>query len=142
MNYIVDHSVAFMWVVPEPLSPNADRLRDDFRNAIHNLHVPDLFTTEVANSLVVAERRGRILVGQSTVLFADVATTMPFIHASYPDVLTRAHAIAASSVASVYDALYVALAEKEKCELVTADDRLVRNLQSRFPFIVALKSLP
>jgi predicted nucleic acid-binding protein len=131
-----------MWVVPEPLSPKADRLREDFRNAIYDLHVPDLFTTEVANALVVTERRGRILAGQNTVLFADVATTMPAIHASYPDVLPRAHAIAASTVVSVYDALYVALAEQQKCELVTGDDRLVRNLRARFPFIVALASLP
>jgi predicted nucleic acid-binding protein len=80
--------------------------------------------------------------GQSTVLFADIATTMPAIHATYPDVLPRAHTIAASTVVSVYDALYVALAEKETCELVTGDDRLVRNLQARFPFIVALSSLP
>ena len=43
---------------------------------------------------------------------------------------------------SVYDCLYVALAEQEKCDLVTADDRLVRTLQSQFPFIVALSSLP
>jgi predicted nucleic acid-binding protein len=42
----------------------------------------------------------------------------------------------------VYDCLYVALADREGCELVTADDRLVRNLQHRFPFIVSLASLP
>ena len=28
----------------------------------------------------------------------------------------------------VYDCLYVSLAEREGCELVTADDRLIRNL--------------
>jgi predicted nucleic acid-binding protein len=28
----------------------------------------------------------------------------------------------------VYDCLYVALAEREKCDLVTADEKLVRNL--------------
>src|SRR5258707_7851621 len=124
MKYVIDCSVAFMWVVPEPLSPKADKLRDDFRNAVHELLAPDLFPTEVANALVVAERRGRIPPGQSTDLFADVATTMPAIHATYPDVLTRAHAIAAGTVVSVYDALYVALAERKKCELVTAGDQL------------------
>jgi hypothetical protein len=69
--------------VPEPLSPKTDALRDDFRNAIHELLTPDLFPTEVANALVVAERRGRILPGQSLLLFDDVATTMPaFISAT------------------------------------------------------------
>ena len=41
----------------------------------------------------------------------------------------------------VYDCLYVALAERRKCKLVTADDRLVNNLRPHFSFIVALASL-
>jgi predicted nucleic acid-binding protein len=41
----------------------------------------------------------------------------------------------------VYDCLYVALAENEGCELVTADDKLVKNLKM-FPFIIQLSSLP
>ncbi len=41
-----------------------------------------------------------------------------------------------------YDCLYVAMAEREQCELVTADDKLVRNLQPQFPFIASLVSLP
>ena len=43
---------------------------------------------------------------------------------------------------SVYDAIYVALAERESCELVTADDKLVKNLQPQFPFIRSLASMP
>ena len=35
-----------------------------------------------------------------------------------------------------------ALAEREGCLFITADDKLVRNLQGRFPFIVPLASLP
>ncbi len=42
----------------------------------------------------------------------------------------------------VYDCLYVALAERETCQLVTADDKLVRNLQPHCSFIVALAALP
>ena len=43
---------------------------------------------------------------------------------------------------SVARCLYIALAEREHCELVTADDKLVRNLQPHFPFVVSLASLP
>lgn len=39
-------------------------------------------------------------------------------------------------------ALKWVLAEPESCELVTADTRLVNNLQARFPFIIELASLP
>ena len=42
----------------------------------------------------------------------------------------------------IYDALYVALAKRESCELLTADEKLVVNLKSDFPFVVSLASLP
>jgi predicted nucleic acid-binding protein len=41
-----------------------------------------------------------------------------------------------------YDCLYVALAEREGCPLITADDRLVRSLQPTYPFITSLASFP
>jgi predicted nucleic acid-binding protein len=50
--------------------------------------------------------------------------------------------MAAACGQSVYDCLYVALAERESCELVTADDQLVRKLRPQFPFIIPLASLP
>ncbi len=42
--------------------------------------------------------------------------------------------ISSAARIGVYDCLYVALAEREKCELVTADDKLIKNLQPSFPF--------
>jgi len=40
------------------------------------------------------------------------------------------------------DCLYVALAEREGCELVTADSRLLNSLQPSFPALLDLASLP
>ncbi len=42
----------------------------------------------------------------------------------------------------VYDCLYVAPAEREVCQLITADTKLLNNLGTQFPFIVSLASLP
>ena len=41
----------------------------------------------------------------------------------------------------VYDCLYVALAERDGCELLTADDRLVRVLRPLYPALTPLASL-
>jgi predicted nucleic acid-binding protein len=142
MKYVIDASTGFKWSVTEPLSDKAKKLRDGFRNAVHELLAPDLFPTEVANALLVAERRGAILPGQGTLFLADILTTLPRIHPSTPALLPRAYAIAELMQASVYDCLYVALAEKEGCELITADDKLVRKLQPRFSFVAPLSSLP
>lgn len=142
MKYVIDASIGFKWEVVELHSDKALRLRDDFRNSVHELLTPDLFPTEVANALLVAERRGRILSGQGPLFLADVLTTLPHIHPSLPDLVPRAYAIAELTKASVYDCLYVVLAERRKCELITADDKLVMKLQPHFTFVVPLASLP
>lgn len=142
MKYVVDASIGFKWEVAELHSDKAQQLRDDYQNAVHELLAPDLFPTEVANALLVAQRRGRLLPGQGPLLLADVFTTLPRIHPSLPDLVPRAYAVAELTQASVYDCLYVALAEREKCQLITADDKLVKKLQPHFSFVVPLASLP
>jgi predicted nucleic acid-binding protein len=142
MRYVLDACDALKWVLPEPDSAIALRLRDDFRNGVHELLAPDVFPAEVGHALAKAERRGIIPAASGAPRLADVLRTLPQLFPSLPDLLPRAYAIASQARIGVYDCLYVALAEREGCELVTADDRLVRNLQARFPFIVPLASLP
>lgn len=142
MRHVLDCSVAFKWVVAESDTAKALRLRDDYRKAALELLAPDLFPTEIANAILVAERRGRISPGQGTQLLIDILNTLPLLRPALPNLLPRAYAIAELTQASVYDCLYVALAEQEGCELITADDKLVKNLQPQFPFIVSLTSLP
>ncbi len=141
MRYIIDSSVAFKWVVPESDSDKAERLRNNFRNGIDELLAPDVFSLELAHALTRAERQGRIPVGQTGVLWADVMIVPPQLYPSGP-LTPQAIAISSAERVGVYDCLYVALAEREGGELTTADDRLVRNLQPHFPFIISLASLP
>jgi len=42
----------------------------------------------------------------------------------------------------MYDCLYVALSEAQQCQLITADDKLVKTLQPQFPLIIHLSALP
>lgn len=141
MNYVIDSSVAFKWVVAEADTPKAIRLRDEFRQGFIELLAPDLFPTELGNALLMAERRGRIQPGEGATFFVDVLTTPPLLHSAIP-LLTRAYEAAHQTRATLYDCLYVALAEREGVEFVTADMRLVNNLQSKFPFVIALDTLP
>ncbi len=102
---------------------------------------PDIFPVETTHSLTRAERQNRITPAQGALLFIDLMNNLPQLHPQLP-LLPRAYAISSSLRVGVYDCLYVVLAEREKCELVTADDKLVKNLQPHFPFIIALSSLP
>jgi hypothetical protein len=38
--------------------------------------------------------------------------------------------------------LYLALAEREGCELVTSNEKLIRKIHGQFSFVVHLASLP
>jgi predicted nucleic acid-binding protein len=141
MKYVLDSSVAVKWVVREVDSDKADLLRADAQNGIHELLSPDVFPVEVAHALTRAERQARIPVGQARNLLADVLTTaLRFF--PYRPLLARAIDISSAVRMGVYDCLYIALAEVEVCAFVTADDKLVQNLQNSFPFIVSLASLP
>jgi predicted nucleic acid-binding protein len=141
MKYVLDSSVALKWVLPEPLSDNALQLREDYRNLVHELIAPDILPAEAAHALARAERRKIIAIGDAARLLGDLMITAPQFH-PYRHLLARALAIASPMRIGVYDCLYVALAEREKCELITADDRLVKNLQAKFPFILHLSSFP
>jgi predicted nucleic acid-binding protein len=141
MRYVLDSSVAFKWVVPEADSARAVLLRDEFQRRVHDLLAPDIFEVEVAHALTRAERQGRITVPQAGILWANVMSTPPQLHDSSP-LVPRAIEISSAMRVGVYDCVYVALAEREQCQLVTADDKLIKNLQPSFPFIVALASLP
>lgn len=140
MRYVLDSSVAFKWSVPETDSDKALRLGDDFRAGVHDLLAPDIFPQELAHALTRAERQGRIVVGQAELFWGDVMTTPPRPYASLP-VTARAIDISSRLRIGVYDCLYVALAEREGCEFVTADDKLVKNLRAYFSFVVALSTL-
>jgi predicted nucleic acid-binding protein len=64
---------------------------------------------------------------------------LPDLH-PYLSLLPRAYELSSQARIGVYDCLYVALAEREGCPLLTADDRLARSLPSH-P-VVPLGSLP
>ncbi|MHB1427000.1 MAG: type II toxin-antitoxin system VapC family toxin [Gemmataceae bacterium] len=141
MKYVLDSSVALKWVLAEAESTKAIRLRDEYKNGIHELLAPDIFPSEIANGLVSAERQKRIQNGGAAICLNDVLSAAPVLHDSSL-LLIRAMEIALSTKKAVYDCLYLALAESEGCELVTADDQFARGLRATYPFIVSLTALP
>jgi predicted nucleic acid-binding protein len=141
MKYVLDSSVVFKWLVPEADTAKAVNLRDDFKNSRVELAAPDILPVETTHALTRAERQGRITPEQGSILLKDLLNNLPTLF-PYLLLLPRAYEISSSMRVGVYDCLYVALAEQESCELVTADDKLIKNLQAGFAFIKSLASLP
>ena len=141
MRYVLDASAALCWVLPRPNSGKALQLRADFQNAVHELIAPSVFSGEVASALTKAERQKLIPVGDARPLLGRVMRTLPIMY-PYEPLLDRALDISSQTRSGLYDCLYVALAEREGCELVTDDQKLIANLKPHFPFIIPLTSLP
>ena len=138
---MVYYKTCYKWLVPEADTPKALKLRDDFSKAILELLAPDVFPVETTHALTRAERQKRITPAQGASLLKDLLKYLPPLHPYLP-LLPRAYEISSAMRVGVYDCLYVALAEREQCDFITADDKLVKNLQGAFPFIKQLASLP
>ena len=141
MKCVIDSSVDVKTYVAEPDSGTAIRLRDEYHQGLHQLMAPDIFPTEMCNVLMILERSGKIKPGDADLFFGQFLNQLPPLVSAIP-LLSRALEIAKQFRQTVYDCPYVAMAEREGCELVTADDKLVKAVQSALPFVVALSSLP
>ena len=134
-SYILDASVAAKWLLPragEPLSGEATQLLRDFSAGSVDFSVPDLFWCELANVLWKAVGVGRISSDAASSAI-EHATRLAFKTEPTKPLLPEALKIATRFQRTVCDSVYVALAIASRCPLVTADERLVNALSSRFP---------
>jgi len=132
---IVDASVAAKWLLPaagEGLLDQADHLIALHVRRDLQLLAPDLIEAEIGNVLCKAVRRNRISQPEAeNSLRRYAALGIQVLPTS--DLTGQALQIALACDRSFYDSLYVALAFATKTELITADERLVNALGSRFP---------
>lgn len=132
---VVDACVAAKWVLPasgEALLDQANRLIERHVKRDLQLLAPALIEAEIGNVLWKAVRRKRISSADAEISlqrFSELGIEM--IPTS--GLIDRSLQIAISCDRSFYDSLYVALALATKTDLVTADERLVNALGSRFP---------
>ena len=126
MTWVVDASIAIKWVIPEPLSDAADRLRVGDQEFL----APDLLLVEVANALWKKTTAGQISAREADAALNLVVESGINLHPTGP-LLPRAMEVARRLAHPVYDCVYLALAEREDIALVTADQRFLRRLSSR-----------
>jgi predicted nucleic acid-binding protein len=122
-NLVVDASVAAKWGIMEEDSAAALRLLD----GEHRLLVPDLIWAELGNIVWKYHRRGLVDADDVAGLIRQFQTVPLEVHSSGL-LLEAAVDLAIQTSRTVYDCLYVALAIREGCQMVTADRRLVNAL--------------
>jgi predicted nucleic acid-binding protein len=115
---VIDASVAAKWVLNEPDSPVARRL---VGQAV--LLAPDLLWVELCSLLWRRHRQGEFAVAEAREMMLDLRTLPIESHGLYA-LLPLALEIGMAINHSIYDCIYLALADREDCRFVTADRRL------------------
>jgi predicted nucleic acid-binding protein len=132
---VVDACVAAKWVLPaagEALIEQANHLIARHVRRELQLLAPDLIEAEIGNVLWKAARRKRIRPADAENSLRRF-TELGIRAIPTSDLLGKALQIAMDFDRSFYDCLYVAFALATQTELITADERLVNALGSRFP---------
>ncbi len=119
LKIVVDASVAATWLLPDETNAQTAEVLGAAR-----LHAPWLFWAEMRNILVVAERRKRLdkpMLSEAVVLLEG----LQIVFDSTPTG-DRVIALARDHRLSVYDALYLELAQRLGAPLLTLDQKLAK----------------
>lgn len=121
MDWVLDASIALAWALPDETSHQADQFLRGV-SAKDVLWVPALWWYEVANALILAERRKRLTEADGIQLkelygMLSIRTDMIF----GADTIERLRILAREYRLSAYDAAYLELALRKGVGLATLD---------------------
>ncbi|MGI8720872.1 MAG: type II toxin-antitoxin system VapC family toxin [Geodermatophilaceae bacterium] len=121
MPIVVDASVTMAWCFDDEATDQTDGVLDRLRQ--EEAVVPGIWKLEVANVLLVAERRRRITEAQAA-RFLDLLSRLPIRVDASPTDSVAVLAAGRRHDLSAYDATYLVLAGRLAAPLATLDDRL------------------
>ena len=121
--YVVDASVAIKWFLPEIHSEAALRLR----RSRYRLHVPAFITLELGNVLAKKIRRGELTRAEGDMILKELKH-LPLQRHADERLFPAAYQLALDTQRSVYDCLYLALAEAVDGIMITADHKFYSSL--------------
>lgn len=122
--FVADSSVGVAWAVLSQSSEAAAHLLNDVASGTP-LVVPVLWMFEIANSLLVLNRRRRITVEQCTRARRALSQLTPLVDEEGPRVaLSKLSDLAKQHALSVYDAAYLELAVRKRLPLASRDAAL------------------
>ncbi|MGH7179923.1 MAG: type II toxin-antitoxin system VapC family toxin [Tepidisphaeraceae bacterium] len=122
---MLDASIAGAWHVPGEHDDAAEHaLR---RTLASGAHVPAIWTLEIANLLLMAERRKRLSEADSARIF-ELLREMPIAIEAPPDIMAaqKIARLAKQLGLTAYDAAYLELAMRLRVPLATLDKDLQR----------------
>lgn len=122
--FVVDASVGFAWVHEAQASPETDRLLAEVA-AGTTVVVPALWHLEMANVLLIAQRRRRMVAAQRKAAMEKL-TAMQFIvdEEGTRQAFGKTSELAEKHGLTIYDATYLELALRRSLPLASRDETL------------------
>jgi predicted nucleic acid-binding protein len=134
---VVDTSLALKWIYDEKDSPIALSLLAEWTGKKMKIKVPSLLAYEITNSLYQQVRNGKSTFDSARQNLMDILPKgMRFVF--LPDFSLNIRALELThhfGLPATYDAHYLALAERENCDLWTADMRMWRAVKDQLPWV-------
>ena len=130
--YVIDASVAIKWFFVEEDKPQAMALLQAAAEQRCLLRAPDFLVVEVANVVWKRHRRGEVAMDKATEIIERIAFARLEWTAAV-ELVPRAAELAMTFDCTVYDSLYLALAEAYGAPLITADRRLCEAARKKGP---------
>ncbi|MEO8132103.1 MAG: type II toxin-antitoxin system VapC family toxin [Bryobacteraceae bacterium] len=122
--FVADASVGVAWVVPSQSGPEADSLLDEVAAGTPFI-VPGLWMFEAANALLTLLRRKKIQPQQGIRARGALSRLHPLIDDDGPRLaLHRIWELADEYSLSIYDAVYLELAQRKGLPLASRDKEL------------------
>jgi predicted nucleic acid-binding protein len=120
--FVVDASVSLSWFVDRPASLYAERVKQELLTGAHAV-VPPLWHAEMANGLIVAERKRVLTASDVSVCLTNLEMLQAHVieTSSKPTTMRQALTLARAFQLSAYDALYLDTARAEQLALATLD---------------------
>lgn len=134
--YVVDASTAVKWhLEDEEYTHQALAILRDSQEGMISLIAPDNIRYEVPGAIRRAVVRGRLSIPDGRLAVANFLSLE--LHTIRSNSLTLlGYDYAFRFGCSLYDGLYLALADMARCPLILADRRLKNNLGNRFRFVL------
>ena len=127
--FVLDCSVTMSWALPDEDNRYASAVRTSFGE--YEAIVPSIWALEVANGLLVAERRGRLTRADTAEFLALLGGLPILIDSAEPDrALAEILLLGREQNLSSYDAAYLDLAMREGLPIATLDEPLRKAAQA------------
>jgi predicted nucleic acid-binding protein len=116
---------------------SAQDLMKIYARGDYDFMAPSLITYELVNACSVAHRKGRMRLDLAREILNEMFS-LEIIKKDVDPLGERILEISCQYRQSAYDASYVALAEAERCDFVTGDEKLYRAISKDFSFLKLL----